>query len=443
MTLDIGYRKIFSMALPLMGASFIQSIVLITDSAFLSRYSNLAFDASGNAGLIYITLFVALQGIGDGSQIKQARRVGEKRLDQLGQILGTTIWTNLILALVLFIFIQFFMSDALKYYSKNTELALAQGTYIRIRSNALFFAAFTLGANAFLLANGQTTKVFIAAVLTALSNVFLDYGMIFGNFGFPRMGIAGAAWASTIADGIGMTSIIVMIVSNKLNWKIGLFRKLAFHWNSMKSLFKVGSPLMLQGFLALFTWTVFFTWIEQIGIFELTVSQNIRSIYFLAFIPVWGFASTTRTYISQYIGGEQTKYLLLIQKRIQLLTMISLLVIFHGAFFYPEDLISWINPNPKYIEKSAQILRMVAPSILLFGFINVYYQSIIASGNTRITLIIESICVVFYLVSSYLLIKIWKVDILYVWIVEYIYFGLLGLLSYIYLRKFLWEEKVI
>ena len=54
--LDLRYKTIFMVALPLMGASFIQSLVLITDAAFLSRHSTVAFDASGNAGLIYITL---------------------------------------------------------------------------------------------------------------------------------------------------------------------------------------------------------------------------------------------------------------------------------------------------------------------------------------------------------------------------------------------------
>jgi putative MATE family efflux protein len=429
-------------ALPLMGASFIQSLVLITDAAFLSRHSTVAFDASGNAGLIYITLFVALQGIGDGSQIIQARRIGAKRLDELGKIFSTTIWTNLILALFLFVLIQFFMSDALLSYSKHEDIAIAQGTYINIRSYGLFFAVFSLSANAFLFATGQTWKVLIASIVTAISNIFLDYAMIFGNFGFSEMGIEGAAWASTIADGLGMITIVLLIL-NKSNRKIGLFTHFKFDWESMKKLFQVSSPLMLQGFLALSTWTVFFTWIEQIGKFELTVSQNIRAVYFLAFIPIWGFSAATKTYISQYLGGNRKDEIGKIQKRIQILTMFCLGLLFHGAFFYPEELIKLVNPNSVYLAKSAEILRFVAPSIFLFGFISVYYQSINASGNTRVTLIIEGICVFFYITFAYLFIKVWKLDITEIWLVEYIYFGLSGILSYLYLKKYLWQEKLI
>ncbi len=440
--LNYKYKTILSIALPVMGASFIQSIVMITDASFLSRYSTVAFDASGNAGLIYVTLFVALMGIGDGSQIVFARRIGQKKFKELGLLLGTTIWTNLILALILFFGIQFFMSDALFYYSRHADIASAQGKFIEIRSYALFFAVFTLSINAYFFASGQTSKVLISSIVTAFSNVFLDYLLIFGHLGFPEMGLEGAAWASTIADGLGMITISFLLIFSKENSMYGLLKNLGFKFKAMRSLFRIGSPMMLQGFLALSTWTIFFTLIEQLGKFELTVSQNIRVVYMLAFVPIWGFAATTKTYVSQYLGGNRKMEIALIQKRIQRLTMFFLFLIFHGAIFYPETLIQWINPNPLYLKESAAILRMVSPSIFLFGFINVYYQTISGSGNTKITMYIEFICVFLYLLSAYLFIKIFDFSIFQIWTVEYIYFGSLGLLSFWYLKKYVWHDKI-
>jgi multidrug resistance protein, MATE family len=441
--LDYRYKTILSIAIPVMGASFIQSIVMITDASFLSRYSTVAFDASGNAGLIYVTLFVALMGIGDGSQIVFARRIGQKKFSELGSILGTTIWTNLLLASLLFILIQLFMSDSLLFYSKHQDIAVAQGKFIEIRSFGLFFAVFTLSANAYLFASGQTGKVLIASIVTALSNVVLDYGLIFGNLGFNEMGLEGAAWASTMADGLGMICILILLVTSKKNREIGLLKNLGFKFKSMQTLFRIGSPMMLQGFLALSTWTVFFTLIEQIGKYELTVSQNIRVVYMLAFVPIWGFAATTKTYVSQYLGGDRKDEIAIIQKRISKLTMLFLFIIFHGALFYPEVLIKLINPNPLFVKESSEILRMVAPSIFLFGFVNVFYQTISGSGNTKITMYIEFICVLFYIVSAYLFIKVFHFSIFKIWTVEYIYFVCLGILSFWYLKKRVWHDKII
>lgn len=211
----------------------------------------------------------------------------------------------------------------------------------------------------------------------------------------------------------------------------------------MKELLKVGSPLMLQGFFALATWTLFFTWLEQKGQFDLTVSQNIRAIYFLAFVPIWGFAGTTKTYISQYIGAKKFDEIPTIQKRIQLMTLMFLCVTFHGAIFYPEALIRLINPAELYVEKSAQILRLISVSIMLYGFASVYFQTIHGSGNTLHSMFIEFGTVSVYVVFCYLFIKEWNLDVYWIWTVEYIYFILMGLASISYLRLYDWKKKIV
>ena len=100
--LQLSYRAILRMAVPLMASSFIQSVVMITDSSFLSRYSTTAFDAAGNGGMIYITLYVVLMGMSDGSQILMARRVGEQKQDELPRIFGSTLMMNFFLASILY-----------------------------------------------------------------------------------------------------------------------------------------------------------------------------------------------------------------------------------------------------------------------------------------------------------------------------------------------------
>jgi multidrug resistance protein, MATE family len=441
--LDLRYRTILSVALPLMVSSFIQSVVMLTDTAFLSRYSTLAFDAAGNAGLLYITAFMALAGMGDGAQILIARRIGQNNTAAIGRIFGTSILIHSLLAVLLLCVLQFIVPDMLFSYSKHKAIASAQIDFLGIRSYALFFAMISLSIQAFFLATGKTWVVLISAIITAFSNVLLDYLLIFGYGSFPEMGLRGAAYASTLADGSGMLFLICFLLFSKLRKKYDLFAHFSFNLLSFKELIKIGSPILLQGVIALSTWTVFFTWIEQIGTFELTVSQNIRSIYFLAFIPIWGFAGTTKTYISQYIGKGDFLSLKIIQRKIQWLTLLFLSIILLGAAFFPNQLISTINPNKDYLQKSVDILRFIGGSTLLFGFMNVYFQTINGSGNTMVTFAIEVISVLVYIISSYLLIKVYKLDIFWVWSVEYIYFGFMGGLSLAYLHFFDWKKKVV
>ena len=105
--LDLKYKSILKVALPLMVSSFIQAVVLITDTAFLSRYDTLSYDAAGNAGLLFMTLFIAITGMSDGTQILIARRIGQNKLKRVGRIFSTTLITLAGLALSFWLILQF------------------------------------------------------------------------------------------------------------------------------------------------------------------------------------------------------------------------------------------------------------------------------------------------------------------------------------------------
>lgn len=439
--LDLRYRSILGMALPLMASTFIQSIVLITDSSFLSRHDTIAFDAVGNGGLIYITCFMALVGLSDGAQILMARRIGEKKENRLARIFGTTIFANFLTSIILVVLIVFVIPDIIIGYAKNQEIANGQIDYLNIRVYGLFFAMVSLAINAYLMAVGKTTIVFISALFVSISNIGLDYILIFGTETIPIMGLKGAALASTLSDGIGMLFLLIALSFNAKQKKHNLFAEFSYNFESLKEVIRIGSPIVLQGVIALSTWTVFFIWIEQIGEYELTISQTIRSLYFLAFVPVWGFGATTKTYVSQYIGKGNHTQVKTIIKRIQILSLLFLFIFFHGAILYPETLIGLINPNETYMKDTVEILKFVTGSVVIYSIGSVFFQTINGSGNTKFTFYIELIAVIVYIISAYIIIKIVDASIFWVWSVEYIYFISMGLFSVIYLKTFKWEKK--
>lgn len=418
----------------MMGASFVQSIVLLTASAFLSRYSTDAFAAVGNAGLIYISMHMFVVGISDGAQILISRRIGEQRFDALGQLLGSSVLTLSIIVLLLFTFSQTLLPKIVFGYVVHPEIAQAQVDYLSIRSYGLFFAMLTLPIQAYYFAFGKSWVPLVSAIITAFGNIVLDYSLIFGNYGFPEMGLRGAALAATISDGLSALFLVSFLFLSKEHVKYKLFKHFKLLKKTFTEILKLSVPIVFQGTVALSTWAIFFIWLEHMGKFELTVSQNIRSVYFLAMVPVWGFAAATKTYISQYVGARRLQDIKTIQWRIQLLSMIFMFIAFHGSFLYPETIISWINPEEEFLSKSADTLRYVSLSMFIFAFFSVYFQTINGFGKTQITFLIEAIAVALYALSAYLFIKIWKWDIVYVWSVEYVYFCSMGLMSFAYLK---------
>lgn len=440
--LQNNYKTILGVALPLMVGTFIQSIVMISDAAILSRYSITSFDASGNAGLIYITLFMGLSGLGDAGQIIMARRIGENNISSLNTVVQSSMLFNILMAGVFYFIIYFFSNGLIDEIVYNKEIASQEKDFLSIRSFGFFVSAIFLSLNAFFLASGKTWAILLSTGLFAFTNIVFDYLLVFGIGVFPEMGIKGAALASVIGEVSAVIVLAIIAVKKGFTKEYQLFQHLEITRAQIKRLLTVGVPLMLQGFLALATWTIFFIWIEHMGKFELTVSQNIRSVYFLAFVPVFGFGATTKTYVSQYLGNRKGDEIKSIIRKIQLLSVGSLLLIFHGAIFYPSELISLINPDEVYASQSGSVLRLVFGSILIYAIMSPYFQTINGSGNTRITLLIEILSVLIYLGSAYLFIKVLKWNITEVWLVEYIYFISLGLLSVLYLKLFNWRKRM-
>lgn len=437
--LDTRYSSILRVALPLMLSGFIQSILAMTDASFLSRYSTLAYDASGSASMWYVTLHMAFVGMADGAQILMARKIGEKDLTGVARVFQSAFFNFLLIALLLTVIIHIAVPPLLRAMVSNDELIASELSFLSIRGYAFWASVITMTIQSTYLATGKTTVVLISAAIVAGSNILFAWLFIFGFWNVKAMGLEGAALASTLAEILGMLFLVFNLVGGKLRTLYPLWKTWLVTPVQLREHVKVGFPLLLQGIVALAVWTVFFIWIEHMGSHELTVSLNIRYLYFLAFVPIWGFAAATKTYIAQYIGAKDYAALPIIQRRIQLLTVSFLVLTFHGAVLYPEKMVWLVNEDAAYIKDSARILQLISGSILIYGLSSVYFQTISGSGNTRVTFIVECICTLLYLISAWLLMKVWHAPIHLVWLVEYVYFIAMGAVSLIYLKFFRWH----
>lgn len=431
--LPYTYGKILRVALPMMLSGFIQSIISITDAAFLGHYDKLAFDAAGSAGLWYITLHMVFIGLSDGAQIRMANHIGDKDAIGFTAVFQTNFVLLLLAAIVLTIFIYFGMPQIMHALVHNHALAEAEQDFLEIRSIAFWGTTMGLTIQAAYLAMGKTKIVLFANIAVAVINALLAYPMIYGEYGFTENGLKGAAWANTIAEYSGVLFLVLSLIISNTTREYSILKKIRVSLKQAVDNLRVGLPLLLQGLVALSIWTVFFIWIEQMGDDDLTISLNIRHIYFLAFVPIWGFAATTKTYIAQYVGANEFSAIPIIKRRIQLLTIGFLILTFHGSVLYPEQLIALVSENESHIQESAQILRIVSGSILIYGAVMVYFQTISGLGKTTATFAVECIATSLYLLAAYLLIKVWHAPIQYVWLVEYVYFISMGAFSLIYL----------
>jgi multidrug resistance protein, MATE family len=443
MRADNSYKGILLVALPIMLGNFIQFAVALTDSAFLSRVDSLAFAASGNAAMIYITIFTICMGFTQGVQILVARRYGEQRRQDIGNILYHSFLSVGGMALIFMFLLIYFAPNIISATVKSAEIGELMNRFLVVRAWGLIPGTIYQVFVAHYSALGKTKFLTWGSIILALFNIVFDYLLVFGEYGFPQMGLEGVALASVLAECAAMIfgfSYFLLDSETKSFFLRG--------WTSLKlsvtsRLFKLSYPLMIQMLMATSSWVFFFMMIEQVGEVELEVSQVLRNMYFIAFIPIMGFSTATRTYVSQYISLNNREELIRTTKRLTLLSLFFLLVFIHGVFLYPEALIGLINDRDYVIEQTVPLLYLISGSMVLFSIVGVLFNVVAGSGNTFVSMIIELSCILIYLGTSYYVIVMNYSSLIGVWSMEYVYFGSLGILSVLYLWKGNWMNKKI
>lgn len=443
---DFTYRKIFNITAPLMIGTFVQAIVAITDAIFVSNLGEISIGAVGNGSLVYASIFMLCQGLADGSQIDIARKNGLKEFNKIGSIVWNTQGYQLLISIGIIALVLPLSPWIIQSFSKSASLGSAMNEFVSIRVWGLLFAAQYLSLVAFFIGLGRTRIILLSTILVAGCNILLDYTLILGNFGMPALGLKGAPLASGISECIGALFLWAYLLNAKSFRQFEYqFKKLRLNLRAHFYLIRLSIPLMLQGIASLSTWLIFFIMIEHMGTANLESAHNIRYMYFLAFVPIFGFAAATKTIVSTMVGQGLHHEIGRVQMRIILLSIGFTFLFFHGAIFYPEQLIRFVDQNPSIspgvLEDSVAILQFVSGSVLIFSVVIVGYNSIAGLGKTAVAFGIELIGIFFYLISCILFIKVWKWNILDIWWVEYIYFITLGVFSLLYLLYYSHTKK--
>ncbi len=438
-----SYRRIWEISLPIILSLLAQNIVNVTDTAFLGRVGEVELGASAIAGLFYISLFMLGFGFGIGGQILIARRNGERNYGEIGKITDNSLYFLMGMGLVLFLLIKFFSPAMLRPLIASDAVYQASVDFLQYRIYGIFFAFGNILLRAFYIGTTSTRVLTYNALIMAGTNVVLDYGLIFGNLGLPEMGIKGAALASAIAEGVSAIYFFTYTVKMVDLKKYNLFRFARFDWQIVRKTLDISIFVMLQYFISLAAWFIFFMIIEKMGERSLAISNIIRSAYIVLMIPVFAFGSTASSLVSNVIGQGKPDQVIPIIKKVALLNfMLVGSAVFISALI-PSLLISVYTSNAELVRQTVPSFYVVMSALLLFSFSSILFNGVSGTANTATALTIEVITIMIYLVVAWFLAVHLKLSIELVWTSEYVYFLLLGLLSYFYLRSGKWRKKQV
>ena len=440
---SVSNKTIWAIAYPIIFGNLAQTLITLTDTAFLGRVSAIALGASMMAGIYYYVYSTLAWGFAIGIQIIVARRLGEGRLERIGVIFEHGLFFVLLLSSGLFLLQHFYTSEILGKIIKSPNIYAAAMEYMDYRHYGIVFVCFNFLFRALYIGLSNTKVISFSTALMAVVNIFLDYALVFGKMGFPEMGVGGAALASVCAE---ISALLFFIVYTIIKLPLKTYMLFYFHklegW-LMKSILKLAFPTMIQKLLSFGTWFIFFALVEHMGEGPIAVSGIVRSVYMLVMIPVFAFGATANTLTSRLIGeGKQNEVMPTVFKTIGQ-GLIAILPVLLCCLLIPHLVLSIYTNDLTLANASVSSLYIICVAAIAMSFGMPLFEAVSGTGNTTQALILESFVLIAYTFSVWFFASYIATKVEWVWTSEFTYGALIGLASFLYLKLATWQKKKI
>ncbi|MEA3239767.1 MAG: MATE family efflux transporter [Candidatus Bipolaricaulota bacterium] len=405
------------------------TLLNVVDTAMLGRLGSLSLAAAGISGVAYFAIIFSLAGIGVGVQTLAARRYGEKESLQCGQVLNAGLILGLIAGIPLVLASGAIAKLISPFLSQQSEVASLGAIYLHYRFLGAAFLLLNMVYRGFYNGVGDTRQQLLSAIVVTVSNILLDYGLIFGHLGLPKMGIAGAAIASSIATGLGLVYFVVVSLMQGYRVTYHPYQHFLHAVSRIGPIIRLSVPVMGQRLMANGTFFVFFSIVARIGTLELAASNIIRSVIGLSIMPAIGIGVAAMTLVGQNLGARKPDEAEVFAWDAAKLAAYLMAGIGLTFVAFPRLIFMIYTSDPAVIALGRIPLIFLGLTQAFGGISLVLEQSLQGAGNTRYVMLAEGIvCLLFYLPIAYLLGIHLHLGITGAWLGEIVYWSSLSLL---------------
>lgn len=438
-------REILKITFPVLASLLMEQLIGLTDTIYLGHYGDgrTELGASALAGVFYLMVFMLGFGFSIGAQVLIARRNGEGRYDEIGPVFMQGTAFLVVLAGVLFSLSQSFSRGLFVWMIESEAVRAAADDYLEYRVYGFFFSFVAAMFRAFYVGVTRTRILTANSVVMVLTNVVLNYLLIFGKGGFPEMGIAGAAIASSVSEAVSVL-FFVIYTRWKTDWRrYRLFRFGGIDLPQLGRILRVSVWIMVQEGMAFLSWFVFFVCIEHLGEMQLAVTNMVRSISSVVFLFVNAFASTASSLVSNLIGAGRTSAVLPLCRRMIGLCYAFVVPLALLIALFPGQTLSLYSDHAEQISAGIPSLWVMLSTFLFCVPAFICQFCVSGTGNTRMTLVIVLAAIFLYVVYTLWLTFGLRADVAVCWTTDHLYYGVTLLLAWLYLRSGRWSRRSI
>lgn len=422
--------EIIKLAIPAVAEMILYMLIWVFDTLMVGKYGGqVGVSAVGLSSEIMYTFSNIFIGMGLSISITSivARSLGAKLKDKANEFANQGLKIGVVISFLMFLTF-FSFSRHIFYLAGAEDQVLELGSrYMRICSVGIFFGMLSNLISGVFRGCKDTKTPLYGAIILNIVNITFDYLLIFGHFGFPELGVVGAAYATTLGNILCFT--LLFIKTKKLPFKINLREKINF--GEIKTLLDLAIPSGFQEAASSIVRLLGATMVMRLGSLAFSANQIVITIESVSFMPGWGFAIACTALVGHSIGErdfEKAKEYANISSILASLVMGFFSVIF---LIFSEELVGlFIKKEEIEVIKLGSICLMIgAIQQIPMAIDMVLAGALKGSGDSKTPFKVVLFCNwVIRLPLMYYFIYYKKSSIIYFWIITSIQWTIEGII---------------
>ncbi len=353
-------KLVVTMSWPIMLSMLVQALYNMVDGIFVSWASDKAFLALGYAFPAQSLMIAICAGTGVGVNALLARRLGEKNTEEASQVALHSYLIYFAIWLALAAFGLLAAKPFIGLYTTDPEVLRYGTDYLRIVTIGSIGMCMQFSAERILQASGNSIGPMIIQGAGALFNIIFDPILIFGYFGFPAMGVAGAAIATIAGQWLGMVIGFVMVLRNKI---VPIHpRAFRFHGHLIVDIYRIGLPAILMQSLATVAVSIMNKFLGSISDAHMFVITAYIKIESFVLMPIFGLNNGVIPIISYNYGARKPDR---IREAIRFSLALSMVIMCLGTllfWLFPQLFLSLFNAPADAVQVGIIALRTISLS---------------------------------------------------------------------------------
>lgn len=401
----VSGRQVLRLAFPLILQQLCLQLQLWIDRAMLGHINAEFFSALGNTSAPYYTVTSVITAICGGTAILVAQGIGAGDRSHVREIAESSFLGNSLLSAAAFCFFLFGSDRMFRMMGVQSPILEYSITYIRIFSLTLLILGPTATASAILQGLGFTRVIMVAGITSNLLNILLDWVLIFGKLGLPSLGIAGAAWATVIANAVAApVTVLYVLRSPNMPVKLNLLQSPFGLLCRYLRVLDLGIPSALECLLWNAANLVLVSFLNQLDMMSAGIYTLVFSIETVPLLIYMGFANAGLTMVGQNTGARDLRQ----ARRTGFLCLgfsLSICLVVAVLFrLFPRQILLLFTDDPSILEVSVPYLIFVTWVLFPKAVNNVIGLCIRGMGDTRWMLYTQIFGTVFMISAGYWLI---------------------------------------